>query len=193
MSCRVRRLRTHARTHALALAHAHAYKHAHSRALGAGAPDEAGGRGNTPTAARAEDSSETLPPPPLTCTRTPCSTPPRPHLGPLLCWHPPATCAAPLHWRWLRVSWCCACTLFAPACRARRPRGSQAQQLQQSRTSWRRSVGQFVCVNVIMPSWHVAALPPTGSNTSCKGLVSCVCIRAHGLQPLQEVPSEPVV
>ena len=133
------RTRTHARARTQARTHARA-----------GAPDEAGGRGNTPTAARAEDSSETLPPPPLTCTRTPCSTPPRPHLGPLLCWHPPATCATPLHCRWLRVSWCCACTLFAPACRARRPRGSQAQQLQQSRTSWRR----WASVNVIMPCLH---------------------------------------
>jgi hypothetical protein len=31
------------------------------------------------------------------------------------------------------------------ACRARRPRGSQAQQLQQSRTSWRRWASQLLC------------------------------------------------
>jgi hypothetical protein len=123
---------THARTHALA----HAYKHAHSRALGAGAPDEAGGRGNTPTAARAEDSSETLPPPPLTCTRTPCSTHPAPssaHSSAGTRQHVCDTVALAVAARVvvLRVYAVC-------ACRARRPRGSQARQRQQSRTSWRR-------------------------------------------------------
>ena len=115
---------------------AHAYNHAHSRVLGAGAPDEAGGRGNTPTAARAEDSSETLPPPPLTCTRTPCSTHPAPsaaHSSAGTRQHVCDTVALAVAARVvvLRVYAVC-------ACRARRPRGSQAQQLQQSRTSWRR-------------------------------------------------------